>query len=294
MSSQTTRTIEPIPERARTTDASQLSTRHAHNQVMVFPLVRRAMRANLPKSPNRSRSPQLNCGILTGMESGSRLVQTASEGCYEASRAAALSGVPISTVYYWARTGIVVPSVSPVREKLWSYADLMALRVVSWLRHPKESDDAPLPASPMPQVRRALAEVERRGLQLWEPDAVTQSPLLVDRRGRVHLRAGGQITDLRGQLVLGEDLLDLLAPFAVAGGNGPDLIAPRERLRIVPARVAGEPHVAGSRLTTLTLAALASRGMSHQDIAGMYEIDVEAVDEAVDLERQLNTASVAA
>jgi len=252
------------------------------------------MRAKFPRALNRSRSAKLNCGILASMEAGSRLVQTASEGCYEAARAAALSGVPISTVYYWARTGVVVPSVSPVREKLWSYADLMALRIVSWLRHPKESDDAPLPASPMPQVRRALAEVERRGLQLWAPDAATPSPLLVDRRGRVHLRIESQITDLRGQLVLAEDLLDLLAPFVVAGGNGPNLIAPRERLRIVPARVAGEPHVAGSRLTTLTLAALATRGMSHHEIAGLYQIDVEAVDQAIDLERQLNADSVAA
>jgi uncharacterized protein (DUF433 family) len=224
----------------------------------------------------------------------SRLVQAASQGCYEATRAAALSGVPISTIYYWARNGVVVPSVSPVREKLWSYADLMALRIVSWLRHPKELDDGALPASPMPHVRRALAEVERRGLQLWDPDAVGQSPLMVDRAGRVHLRDRGQVTDLRGQLVLSEDLLDLLGPFAAAGHEGPDLIAPRERLRIVPARVAGEPHVAGSRLTTLSLAALATRGMSHQDIADLYEIDVEPVNQAVDLEHQLDAASVAA
>lgn len=57
------------------------------------------------------------------------------EGCYEGPRAAALSGVPVSTVYYWARLGIVEPSVSPTRIKLWSYADLMALRIVYWLRH---------------------------------------------------------------------------------------------------------------------------------------------------------------
>jgi hypothetical protein len=52
------------------------------------------------------------------------------DGCYDARRAAALSGVPRSTVYDWARRDIVVPSISPEREKLWSYADLMALRIV--------------------------------------------------------------------------------------------------------------------------------------------------------------------
>ena len=65
-------------------------------------------------------------------------VNAAFEGCYEGPRAAALSGVPVSTVYLWARSGIVEPSVSPTRIKLWSYADLMALRIVYWLRHPKE------------------------------------------------------------------------------------------------------------------------------------------------------------
>jgi phage terminase Nu1 subunit (DNA packaging protein) len=65
------------------------------------------------------------------------LAKSASDGCYEAARAAALSGVSKTTVYWWARQGIVLLSVSPVREKLWSYSDLMALRVVSWLRHPK-------------------------------------------------------------------------------------------------------------------------------------------------------------
>lgn len=65
------------------------------------------------------------------------LATAAFDGCYEASRAAALAGVPKTTVYWWARQRIVVPSISPVQEKLWSYADLMALRIVSWLRHPK-------------------------------------------------------------------------------------------------------------------------------------------------------------
>lgn len=63
------------------------------------------------------------------------------DGCYQAPRAAALSGVPRSTVYDWAVKGIVVPSISPEREKLWSYADLMALRIVSWLRHPNALDE---------------------------------------------------------------------------------------------------------------------------------------------------------
>jgi hypothetical protein len=63
-----------------------------------------------------------------------------------------------------------VPSVSPVREKLWSYSDLMALRVVSWLRHAKPAEDrSDLPASPMPKVRKALALLDELALQSLEP-----------------------------------------------------------------------------------------------------------------------------
>jgi len=44
-------------------------------------------------------------------------------GAYSAERAAALAGVPKSTIYYWARKGHLIPSVSR-RPFLWSYTDL--------------------------------------------------------------------------------------------------------------------------------------------------------------------------
>jgi MerR HTH family regulatory protein len=60
-------------------------------------------------------------------------------GAYPADRAAALSGVPKSTLHYWARQEILVPSLSAEKVKLWSYADLMALRTIYWLRQRKHS-----------------------------------------------------------------------------------------------------------------------------------------------------------
>jgi uncharacterized protein (DUF433 family)/DNA-binding transcriptional MerR regulator len=224
-----------------------------------------------------------------------RLVSAASDGCYEAGRASALSGVPKSTVYWWARGGVVVPSVSPVREKLWSYADLMALRIVSWLRHPKAAGEDGLPASPMGEVRQALAALERRGLDLWEPDHAGGSPLVVDRAGRIFIRTTDEVTDLAGQrCLLDSDVLELMAPFSIGGVRGPNLVAPRDRLRIVPARVAGEPHIADTRLTTLSILALARRGMTAIRIAEMYDVPVDAVDDALDLEGQLSDAALAA
>lgn len=220
------------------------------------------------------------------------LSRSAGDGCYDAARAAALSGVPRTTIYWWARHGIVVPSVSPVREKLWSYSDLMALRVISWLRHPKSADDGiELPASPMPSVRKALAMLDELGLDPWSPDAAAGSPVLVDRKGKIYVRARDGILNLHRQpVMLPGDVLGLTAPFESAGIAGPDLLRPRPHLRIVPAKVAGEPHVEHSRLTTQTIAALADRGYSIREIAEMYAEAEEVIAEAIDLERQLAAA----
>lgn len=213
-------------------------------------------------------------------------------GCYDASRAAALSGVPKSTIYWWAREGIVVPSVSPVQEKLWSFGDLIALRIVSWLRQKKASDLNYLPISrtPMPVVREALIALEEYGLRLWDAGE-GMSPLLVDTNGKVYLRVHGRVTDLHGADVLPRfETLGLTEPFALTEGQrGPDLISPREHLRIIPGKVSGEPHLAKTRITSLTVAALSRDGFEVTRIAEMYGVNRTPVEEALDLERQLGT-----
>lgn len=216
-------------------------------------------------------------------------VAAASDGCYEASRAAALSGVPVRTVYDWASKGIVVPSISPVQEKLWSFADLMALRIVAWLRTPK--DDVELPRSSMLQVRRALTQLASMGLDLWSEDQPGQAALVVDQRGAIFLRTPQGFSDTRGNSALPQERhFNLLDPFEYEGHEGPDLLRPRPHLRIVPDRVAGEPHLEHTRLTTQTLAGLAARGYSVQRLAEMYDVPEVAVREAVDLESTLRAA----
>lgn len=215
------------------------------------------------------------------------------EGCYEARRAAALSGVPVSTVYNWARKGVVVPSVSPVREMLWSYADLMALRIVGWLRHPKDGKP-PLPASPMAEVRRALARLDDLGLDIWGENGGGSSPLLVDRSARIYIAAAGEVLDSAGAQVI-RDCLDLLGPVDGAGALGPDLRRPRSQLRIVPGKCAGEPHIAGTRLTTLSIASLAGRGYDVDAISRLYPDEgLSAITQAIDLEQDLASPAAAA
>lgn len=216
------------------------------------------------------------------------LAYAAEAGCYEAWRAAALSGVPTRTVYHWASTKLVTPSVSSVKEMLWSYADVMTIRVVAWLRQRKHTEDGVVRATGLKEVRRMLEMLDQLGLNFWVSDttAPDRSPILVDRRGKLYVETSRGILSSGGQLVhdLPKDVLQLLAPFEMEGSRGPDLIRPRSTLRIVPLKVSGEPHVVGSRITSRSLAALFRRGISSRVIAEMYELDLQSIEEAVDLE----------
>ena len=247
--------------------------------VCTFGCVRPSARRTLGNSGRVSQ--------MTADKPLSARLNAAFEGCYEASRASALSGVPKSTVYLWARNGLVTPSVSPTRVKLWSYADLMALRIVYWLRHPKSKSGGEVPASPMTRVRGALAELDERGFDIWDDSSGDlSSQLRVDASGTIWLDVDG-VPVYEGRAAL-PGLLDLLGPFDLADRNGPDLRRPRPNLRIVPGRVSGEPHLARSRITTLSAAALYRNLGDFDAAAELYPgFGVEAFRDAVDFERSL-------
>jgi hypothetical protein len=59
----------------------------------------------------------------------------------------------------------VVPAVSPERVKLWSYADLMGLRIIYWLRQRKtDATGAEIPPTSMRHHRRTIVRLERCAL----------------------------------------------------------------------------------------------------------------------------------
>ncbi len=209
-------------------------------------------------------------------------------GAYSADRAAALSGVPKSTVHYWARKEILVPSVSAERIRLWSYSDLLALRVIAWLRATKTAPDGhAIAPTTMAAVRTGLRELAHIDLALWTEEG---SPnIAVDRGGRIVLNATPSPEHPDGQAVLDADALDLLRPLAIGRlVRGPDLVTPRPRLRIVPGKLAGAPHVHRTRIETEALAALRRRGMTVGKITALYPaIDIADVEDALDLECEL-------
>jgi uncharacterized protein (DUF433 family) len=211
-------------------------------------------------------------------------------GAYPADRAAALAGMPLSTLHYWARHDVVVPRVSASRPKLWSFEDLMALRAVVWLRRAKTTPDGEsVRPSSMPVVRQAIAALRDLDLDIWEHSVGVR--VLVDVAGRIFVQTPSGAETPRGQLMAHS--LDLVEPFEADGRHGPNLLRPRDQLRIVPGKLSGAPHIVETRIETEALAALRARGFAVDEIAELYPIvDRAAIDDALDLEAQLGTVAV--
>lgn len=224
----------------------------------------------------------------------------AQRGAYTAERASALAGVPLSTVHFWVRNDVLVPSISAERVKLWSFPDLMGLRIIYWLRQTKQAPDgAAVPRTKMPAVRRALEQLAELDLRLWGEES--GPAVAVDRGGTVLIldRPDAEAPHRQRAFRAGEEeLLQVTAPFkALEGSKGPDLHAPRPLLRIVPGKLGGSPHVAHTRLESRALGGLAISGLPPAKIYRLYpSVEREAVDDALDLERQLagNLRSTAA
>jgi uncharacterized protein (DUF433 family) len=209
-------------------------------------------------------------------------------GAYSADRAAALSGVPKSTIHWWTRNEILVPGVSATRVKLWSFADLMSLRVIYWLRQRKTTArGGEVPRTSMPAVRRALKALRALDLPLWQ--AAEGPTLFVDGSGRIYMKRPHENPQTLDGQIADEDLLDLVAPFSTAEGTrGPDLVKPRSELRIVPGKISGSPHVVNTRLETRALAALTADGFEVESIQRLYPyVTLTQIEQALDLENQL-------
>jgi uncharacterized protein (DUF433 family) len=190
-------------------------------------------------------------------------------------------------VHYWARKEIVVPSVSRERVKLWSYADLFALRTVYWLRQ-KKTDAAghDVPATAMRQVRRALAQLRELDVGLFHDG---RPAVLVKLDGEVLVRPPGEAPRrLDGQLV-SDELLDVIAPFETRERtHGVDLQRPSTFVCILPRRLSGSPHVVGTRIDTQGLAALQRRGFDPSGIVRLYpDLTEEQVIDALGVEERL-------
>ncbi len=137
----------------------------------------------------------------------------------------------------------------------------------------------------MSVVREALAELDRIDLELWEEERGFM--VRVDRAGTIHVGPTDDSKPVGSQLPL--ENLDLIEPFESESGiRGPNLVAPRPQLRIVPGKLGGAPHLLRTRLETEALAAISRRGMARENVYRLYpRFDPAGIDQALDLEEQL-------
>jgi uncharacterized protein (DUF433 family) len=179
------------------------------------------------------------------------------------------------------------------RPKLWSYSDLLALRLIDWLRRAKE--DFKVPRTRMSQIRTLLSSVEDLGeslrsdsVKVWvEPDGdVVVSINEADYR---------PLGDRHLQPLIERGMVDLVAAFeGTSGISAPDLARPRPTLRIIPGRLSSEPHVDGTRVGTQMIGALSRRGLDSEQIMTMYSfLSPRNVDDALSLEDQLERNAAA-
>lgn len=209
---------------------------------------------------------------------------------YTAERASAVAGVPRRALYRWAQSGLLVPAVSAPPLKLWSWADLIAARAVEWLRRPAGTEERP--RATLEQVRRLVEDVQQTMARLGKAAASSAILLSADGAGVPAIEVADRIGAARHD---GSEqgthwfVVDLISAFPTARGlQGPDLVQPREGLRIIPGKLCGEPHVQDTRIETRVLRALHQRGYTCERILELYsDLWPEAVAGALDLEQQL-------
>lgn len=214
---------------------------------------------------------------------------------YTTERASALAGVPSRTLYYWVKTALVTPGVSAGRVQRWSFADVLTLRLIQWLRTEKlQPKSTPIPRTSMRQIRRLLGSIDTVGDRLQEGSLRV---MVQFENGLPVLEVAGLRSVALGrgylQLAQAHGTLDLLREFKPRTGLwGPDLQRPGPHLRIVPGKLSGEPHAEGTRVTTLAMSSLIMSGLDVSDVLELYPmVSPEQVAAAVELEKNLAQAA---
>ncbi len=168
---------------------------------------------------------------------------------------------------YWRRqtrsdAPLLVPSAARSGRFLYSWADVLALRSIVYLRQVKS----------LPRIRKAVETLVRLEEAEWEHLARyrfvrTPDTIIVETRA-------GRLIDLERQPgTMLEDILmeDVLKPFDTESGRRvPDLRRPRPFLSVDPGVLGGYPVLAGTRVPYDVVAGLAEDGYHEAEIIELY------------------------
>jgi uncharacterized protein (DUF433 family)/DNA-binding transcriptional MerR regulator len=202
--------------------------------------------------------------------------------------ASVLTGATPRQLGYWRRkTTAAPPLLVPEAERggryLYSWADVVALRSIVYLRRKKS----------LPKIRRAVAALRQLEADDWEH--LAEYRLVRTAETIIVQTPRGDILDLERSpgTILDEILMeDVLGPFKVNGTKVPALRQPRPHLAVHPRILNGFPVIAGSRVPFHLVAALADEGASSAEIVEIYpSVDPRGVPDAQDFAHQVARAS---
>jgi uncharacterized protein (DUF433 family) len=189
---------------------------------------------------------------------------------------------PAPKVLRWIKDGLT-PSAHQRGQPTYGFHDLISLLVVGSLR------ESGVKLSAVRQAEAYLRDERRIPRPFATEDIYTDG---VNVLFNANPSIAGQLTaaNRRGQEVWRDALRGLLRQVWYKDGLA---IAwdVRDRVRIDPRVQFGEPCVAGTRIPTAQVHALASAGDDEARLAELYEVPVEAVTEAIDFEERVARAA---
>jgi uncharacterized protein (DUF433 family) len=185
-----------------------------------------------------------------------------------------------ATLHFWAREGMYTPSIAPgPRDRLWSWNDLLVLRLIDWLRQPKRPGEPARTDSR--EIKRGITELRKLGHDqsefYWAVELGADGKLFLSLDG-------GTVRGAPGRRGAWADALDLVRPY----GEAPDLLRPRPLLRIIPGKLHGEPHIVDTRIPSAALYGFHTQGYSVDEIRSMFpEATTKAIGQAISFEESL-------
>ena len=196
-----------------------------------------------------------------------------------------LTGATVRQLAYWRKSTrssepLLIPEGKRSGRYLYSWADVVALRSIVYLRQEKS----------LPRIRRAVGML--RQLEAGEWTHLSTYRLISTESTIVVKTPSGQLLDLEQQpgTVLEEVLMgDVLAPFETSSGRSvPALERPRPRITVNPAILGGYPVIAGTRVPFDVVAHLAEDDLAPAEITAIYpSVDPEAIGDATDFAQQV-------
>ncbi len=199
--------------------------------------------------------------------------------------ASVLTGATRAQLAYWRKNtpsapALLVPEGKRSGRYLYSWADIVALRSIVYLRSEKS----------LPRIRRAVATLRQLEADEWHH--LAQYTLIGTRKSILVRTPKGHLLDVGEQpgTVLSEVLMrDVLEPFETRTGQlVPDLKRPRPHITVDPRVLGGYPVLAGTRVPYDAVAALANDSLEAAEISAIYpSVGHEGIQDATDFAKQV-------